>query len=72
MNVKLVPVADRAALVAFVNNHYASELPLDDGAFAATTAMLFIKLKEGFLAEGMHTDHEKPGLHEYSLGKLLR
>lgn len=33
--------------------------------------MLFIKLKQGFLVEGMHRDHEKPGLHEYSLGKVL-
>lgn len=34
--------------------------------------MLFIKLKQGFLVEGIHMDHEKPGLHEYSLGKILR
>lgn len=34
--------------------------------------MLFIKLKQGFLVEGLHMDHEKPGLHEYSLGKVLR
>jgi len=34
--------------------------------------MLFIKLKQGFLIEGIHMDHEKPGLHEYSLGKVLR
>ena len=34
--------------------------------------MLFIKLKQGFLVEGIHMDHEKPGLHEYSLGKLLK
>ena len=34
--------------------------------------MLFIKLKQGFIVEGIHMDHEKPGLHEYSLGKMLR
>lgn len=34
--------------------------------------MLFIKLKQGFLIEGIHLDHEKPGLHEYSLGKVFR
>ena len=34
--------------------------------------MLFIKLKQGFIVEGIHMDHEKPGLHEYSLGKVLR
>jgi GNAT superfamily N-acetyltransferase len=34
--------------------------------------MIFIKLKQGYLFEGFHPDHEKPGLHEYSLGKVLR
>lgn len=34
--------------------------------------MLFIKLKQGFLIEGIHMDHEKPGLHEYSVGKVLK
>jgi GNAT superfamily N-acetyltransferase len=34
--------------------------------------MIFIKLKQGFLVEGIHMDHEKPGLHEYSLGKVFR
>jgi GNAT superfamily N-acetyltransferase len=34
--------------------------------------MIFIKLKQGFLIEGIHMDHEKPGLHEYSLGKVLK
>ena len=33
--------------------------------------MIFIKLKQGYLVEGIHRDHEKPGLHEYSLGKVL-
>jgi hypothetical protein len=34
--------------------------------------MIYIKLKQGYLFEGFHPDHEKPGLHEYSLGKVLR
>ncbi len=33
--------------------------------------MIFIKLKQGYRFEGFHPDHEAPGLHEYSLGKLL-
>ncbi len=131
----------RAELVRFVNAHYNSELPVDEGAFGHTTffwahdddggrvgctgyvrktaflaesvktvidpahrgrglgaavskaiedearrrgfkklmttilvdnlPMLFIKMRQGFLIEGMHRDHEKPGLHEYSLGKML-
>jgi len=34
--------------------------------------MIVIKLKQGFLIEGIHMDHEKPGLHEYSLGKVFK
>lgn len=34
--------------------------------------MIVIKLKQGFIVEGIHMDHEKPGLHEYSLGKVFR
>ena len=34
--------------------------------------MIFIKLKQGYRFEGFHPDHEKPGLHEYSLGKILK
>jgi RimJ/RimL family protein N-acetyltransferase len=34
--------------------------------------MIIIKLKQGYLIEGIHRDHEKPGLHEYSLGKVFR
>jgi RimJ/RimL family protein N-acetyltransferase len=138
---------DRVALVAFVNAHYASELPLDekplvqghlkmfwarddvdgrdtvvgvtgyvkktpylaesvktvmDPAFRGrglgvqlsqaiedevrragfkkvmstiligNIPMIVIKLRQGFIIEGIHMDHEKPGLHEYSLGKVLR
>lgn len=33
--------------------------------------MIIIKLKQGYVIEGTHFDHEKPGLHEYSLGKIL-
>lgn len=34
-------------------------------------AMLTIKLKQGYTIEGYHSDHEAPGFHEYSLGKIL-
>jgi GNAT superfamily N-acetyltransferase len=34
--------------------------------------MIVIKLRQGYLVEGIHMDHEKPGLHEYSLGKVFR
>lgn len=34
--------------------------------------MIIIKLKQGYLIEGIHMDHEKPGLHEYSLGKVFK
>jgi GNAT superfamily N-acetyltransferase len=34
-------------------------------------AMLNIKLKQGYTIEGYHPDHEAPGFHEYSLGKIL-
>lgn len=33
--------------------------------------MIVIKLRQGYIVEGLHHDHEQPGLHEYSLGKLL-
>ena len=33
--------------------------------------MIHIKLKQGYIIEGFHRDHEAPGFHEYSLGKLL-
>ena len=33
--------------------------------------MIFIRLRQGFRFEGFHPDHEQPGLHEYSLGKML-
>ncbi len=34
-------------------------------------AMIAIKLKQGYVIEGYHPDHEAPGFHEYSLGKKL-
>lgn len=34
-------------------------------------AMISIKLKQGYTIEGYHPDHEAPGFHEYSLGKIL-
>lgn len=34
--------------------------------------MIIIKIRQGYLIEGIHMDHEKPGLHEYSLGKVFR
>lgn len=34
-------------------------------------AMISIKLKQGYIIEGYHPDHEAPGFHEYSLGKKL-
>lgn len=33
--------------------------------------MISIKLKQGYTIEGYHPDHEAPGFHEYSLGKIL-
>jgi len=33
--------------------------------------MIFIKLKQGYMFEGIHRDHEEFGFHEYSFGKLL-
>lgn len=34
-------------------------------------SMISIKLKQGYTIEGYHPDHEAPGFHEYSLGKIL-
>jgi hypothetical protein len=34
--------------------------------------MVAIKLKQGYTIEGYHPDHEAPGFHEYSLGKVLK
>lgn len=39
--------------------------------YVTNLPMIFIKLKQGYLFEGFHPDHERPGLHEYSLGKKL-
>ena len=40
--------------------------------YTTNLPMIFIKLKQGYLFEGYHPDHEKPGLHEYSFGKVLK
>ncbi|HXH32313.1 MAG TPA: GNAT family N-acetyltransferase [Bacteriovoracaceae bacterium] len=34
-------------------------------------SMISIKLRQGYTIEGYHPDHEAPGFHEYSLGKVL-
>ncbi|MGE3610265.1 MAG: N-acetyltransferase family protein [Bacteriovoracaceae bacterium] len=39
--------------------------------YADNHAMISIKLKQGYTIEGYHPDHEAPGFHEYSLGKIL-
>jgi RimJ/RimL family protein N-acetyltransferase len=40
--------------------------------YAQNLPMIAIKLAQGFQIEGFHPEHDAPGLHEYSLGKLLR
>ena len=35
-------------------------------------SMLQIKLAQGYIIEGFHPHHDGPGLHEYSLGKILK
>ena len=37
--------------------------------YVSNLPMIFIKLKQGYHFEGYHRDHDRPGLHEYSLGK---
>jgi GNAT superfamily N-acetyltransferase len=39
--------------------------------YVTNLPMVFIKLKQGYLFEGFHRDHDKPGLHEYSMGKFI-
>lgn len=34
--------------------------------------MVHIKMKQGYTIEGYHPDHEAPGFHEYSLGKVFK
>lgn len=34
--------------------------------------MIQIKLDQGYTIEGFHPDHEAPGVHEYSLGKVFK
>lgn len=40
--------------------------------YTSNVAMIAIKLKQGYLIEGFHPEHEAPGFDEYSLGKLIR
>lgn len=40
--------------------------------YAANHPMISIKLKQGYTIEGYHPDHDAPGWHEYSLGKILK
>ncbi len=39
--------------------------------YAKNTKMIAIKMAQGYTIEGYHPDHEAPGWHEYSLGKIL-
>lgn len=39
--------------------------------YATNISMIQIKLRQGYTIEGYHPDHEAPGFHEYSLGKIL-
>jgi RimJ/RimL family protein N-acetyltransferase len=39
--------------------------------FSTNHAMIAIKLRQGYTIEGYHPDHEAPGFHEYSLGKIF-
>lgn len=39
--------------------------------YVTNLPMIFIKLKQGYYFEGFHRDHDRPGLHEYSLGKIF-
>ena len=40
--------------------------------YADNHSMIAIKLAQSYTIEGYHPDHEAPGFHEYSLGKILR
>ena len=40
--------------------------------YSTNHSMIAIKLKQGYTIEGFHPDHEAPGFHEYSLGKLIK
>ena len=39
--------------------------------YVTNLPMIFIKLKQGYYFEGFHRDHDRPGLHEYTLGKIF-
>ena len=40
--------------------------------YTSNHQMIAIKIKQGYVIEGHHKDHEAPGWDEYSLGKILR
>lgn len=40
--------------------------------YSHNISMINIKLKQGYTIEGFHPDHEAPGFHEYSLGKVFK
>lgn len=39
--------------------------------YDTNATMLAIKLKQGYTVEGFHRDNDAPGIHEYTLGKLI-
>ena len=39
--------------------------------YVTNLPMIFIKLKQGYYFEGFHRDHDQPGVHEYSMGKIF-
>lgn len=39
--------------------------------YVTNLPMIFIKLKQGYYFEGFHRDHDRPGLHEYTMGKIF-
>jgi GNAT superfamily N-acetyltransferase len=39
--------------------------------YVTNLPMIFIKLRQGYYFEGFHRDHDRPGLHEYSMGKIF-
>ena len=39
--------------------------------YVTNLKMIQIKLDQGYTIEGFHPDHEAPGIHEYSMGKVL-
>ena len=40
--------------------------------YSTNYPMLNIKMQQGYTIEGYHPHHEEPGIHEYSLGKVIK